>query len=304
MKSTVVFAKLVRWPNLVFILLTQALFYFCVINRLLPDYMSVTHLTFITISYVLIAAAGYIINDYFDLRIDLINKPERVFITNGISKYWAIGWYALLNIVAIGLSTFVDMDAAGKTIVGSTVTCIVLLFFYSAIFKKKFLIGNIVVAGVTAWSIIVLTCMQAGWSWLHDDGNNTQMIGWLAILYTGFAFIISLIREIIKDMEDVVGDEKFRCRTMPIVWGITGARLFVITLLGVLVLVLFATTVVLLREQRWLMGLYCGGMIITPLVAVAVKLGKAATTSDYHRLSTYIKLVMLSGIASMLFFIV
>src|SRR5215467_14507139 len=101
------FFRLIRWPNLVFIFLTQLLFYYYI---LLPCYgvryvavpllqPKLTPLLFflLSASSILIAAAGYAINDYFDLNIDRVNKPKRMVVEKVIKRRWTILWHWLLS---------------------------------------------------------------------------------------------------------------------------------------------------------------------------------------------------------------
>ncbi len=310
MKAAIAFLGLIRWPNLVFIFLTQIMFRYCVlypafseahIAHTVTDY----HFFLIVCSYVFIAAAGYIINDYFDLDIDLVNKPGKVFITNGISKGQSLIWYGVLNILAILCSAYVDMSTTTRAGGISAIICILLLFFYSRIWKKRFLIGNILVAAITAWSITVLAILEDNLKWPEAAQYltfNLNRIFLLTILYTAFAFIVSLIREVIKDMEDINGDSRYGCRTMPIVWGLSASRVFVATWLVVLILMLLVTGIFLSASLWWLFIVYAFIFILFPLLSILRNLFQAQNAADYHKLSKHIKIVMLMGILSMLFF--
>jgi 4-hydroxybenzoate polyprenyltransferase len=124
----------------------------------------------------------------------------------------------------------------------------------------------------------------------------------LAILYAGFAFIISLVREAIKDMEDMPGDEKYGCKTMPIVWGINATKVYVAVWLVVLIAILIVIQVYMLQFQWWLPVAYSLATIIFPLFVLLLRLKKSYSTADYYKLSNIAKLVMLTGIVSMVFF--
>lgn len=145
---------------------------------------------------------------------------------------------------------------------------------------------------------MVLGCVESSVASL--PAQPAQNICLLTTLYTGFAFVISLIREVIKDMEDVEGDRQFGCRTMPIVWGIRGSSLFAAGWIILLILVLLFTQAWLLRHGHWLLPAYMLLLIILPLIIIFKKLFEAGSAQDYHKLSSGIKLVMLAGILSML----
>ncbi|HEY9262664.1 geranylgeranylglycerol-phosphate geranylgeranyltransferase [Chitinophaga sp.] len=303
------FGKLIRWPNLVFILLTQSLLQYCV---LMPGFVQSDHhrplslpcFLLIVFSYVALAAAGYIINDYFDLQIDQVNKPERVFISlNGISKQQALVSYWALNLLAIAASIYVDIKTNARMAGISAAICAGLLYYYSLSLKKRLLLGNILVAAITAWSIMVLICLQ-GIQWpFFSDNFHLERMTQCTFLYTLFAFIISLVREIVKDMEDVPGDIQYGCYSMPIAWGIPAARVFAIGCLTVLLMMLLITGIHLGASLSWVFRLYCGVFILLPLLHISHQLLKADTTADFRRLSQQIKGVMLTGILSMVFFL-
>ena len=113
MKLVTAFLRLVRWPNLVFIVVTQLLFYYCIIlpfNRIGGVFFFDTRsLVLLILSSVLIAAAGYIINDYFDLNIDRVNKPEKLVVEKIIKRRWAIVWHILLSVTGILLGIYIDL---------------------------------------------------------------------------------------------------------------------------------------------------------------------------------------------------
>ena len=310
MKLTAAFFKLIRWPNLFFIALTQSLFYYCVFEQLLldPSLHPKNHLLFylLVTASVLIAAAGYIINDYFDLQIDTVNKPDKVVVDKIIKRRWTIVWHWVLSGVGILLSFYVSRQV-GNWIIGiANVCCVLLLWFYSTTFKKKLLSGNIIIAALTAWVVVVVYffCGASFDIWARSNNNfNEPRFFKFTILYAGFAFIVSLIREVIKDLEDREGDAQYHCRTMPIVWGVPATKVFTAVWIVVAIAALSIVQLYAWQSGWWWIVLYSVLLIIAPLIVILKKLYAANTAAEYHRLSTGIKLVMLTGILSMLFFI-
>ena len=124
----------------------------------------------------------------------------------------------------------------------------------------------------------------------------------LTFLYAGFAFIISLIREVVKDMEDISGDARYGCRTMPIVWGINASKVFTATWLMVLITSVVIMMAYILPFKWWWAAAYCAVLIIIPLLIQLRKLVKAIKPPDFHSISSWLKLIMLTGILSMVFF--
>jgi len=260
-------------------------------------------LGWLSLSSVLIAAAGYIINDYFDLNIDRVNKPDKLVVEKIIKRRWSILWHWILSGLGFVLSAYVSWKIRNPVIVLANLGCIVLLWFYSTTFKRKLLIGNVIISLLTAWVILVLYVCEFKLSSLHDPAYSRVLsrLFKFAILYGGFAFIISLVREVVKDIEDIDGDIRYGCRTMPIVWGVNVAKVFAATWLGVLTGALVVIQFYVLQYSWWWVVVYCIFFLIGPLVWIFRKLYTAQSKVDYHRMSSAIKAVMLAGILSMIF---
>ncbi|HUS00996.1 MAG TPA: geranylgeranylglycerol-phosphate geranylgeranyltransferase, partial [Chitinophagaceae bacterium] len=225
------FLKLIRWPNLVFIVLTQVLFFYCILPFVYKGqpatYLSPGFFYLLMAASLCIAAAGYIINDYFDLNIDLINKPAKLIIEKYINRRWAIILHLCLSFTGFLISGYVGYKLRNIYIPFFNLLAIAGLWFYSTTFKRKLLIGNVVISVLTAWVILVITIAEYKLNRPADEGSFIiPRLLKVSFLYAGFAFIISLIREVIKDMEDIQGDMKYGCETMPIIWGIPVSKVF------------------------------------------------------------------------------
>lgn len=309
MKKVVAFFSMLRVPNLFFIALTQLLFHHAIIKPILAPVNlepSIRGLPFILLvsASVLIAAAGYIINDYFDINIDLINKPEVNVVDSIVSRRWAMAWHFVLSGIGILLSAFVAWKTGFWYILIANLICVLLLFGYSVSLKKKLLSGNVLISLLTAWVILIIcipelkieTIMNPA---VTEASNKIIRIG---VLYAAFAFISSLIREAIKDIEDMKGDEKYGCRTMPVVWGVQATKIYIAVWLVVIISLLIILQVYVFRFGWWWAMIYSVLMIIIPFIYIFLRLFKTSDTKDYHRLSNWSKLVMLTGILSMIFF--
>jgi len=306
------FFKLIRWPNLLFIALTQCLFYTQIGNKFATyDFefiFSAAQLPFVllVIASLFIAAGGYIINDYFDLHIDGVNKPQSLVIDKIIKRRWGIFMHLLFSIAGIICSAFVSYFTHQWLIVIINSITVLLLWFYSTHFKKKLLLGNVVVSFLTAWVILViyLFCIppfKMGQFLIQNNEINLSKLYKFTVVYAGFAFIISLIREVVKDLEDMQGDAQFGCRTMPIVWGVPATKVFagvwiVVAVMGLLII----------QGYSWQLGnpLIAGLsflLISLPLLIVLKKLKEAKHPNQYYKISSLLKLIMLAGILSMVF---
>jgi 4-hydroxybenzoate polyprenyltransferase len=256
------------------------------------------------LSSVLIAAAGYIINDYFDLNIDRVNKPEKMVVEKLIKRRWTIVWHLILSGIGVFLGFYVSWELRNIFVGLGNLTCVLLLWFYSTNFKRELIIGNIIISLLTSWVILVLYVCEFRLHRFEEPAYAPILsrVYKLSILYAAFAFITSLVREVIKDMEDVGGDRRYGCRTMPIVWGISVSKFFTAVWLLVLILSLIVVQIYVLQYRWWWSEAYALVFIIIPLFLILRDLYRAKDPTDYHHLSTLVKAVMLAGILSMIFF--
>ena len=222
------FLKLIRPINLAIIALTMygIRYYVLAVNyfqKVDDDPMDFFLLVFST---VLIAAGGNIINDYFDVKADRINKPEKLIITKHIKRRWAIVTHWTFNGIAFGIAVFLSAKYSSLSFVFIHLISINTLWFYSMLFKRKVLIGNVLIAGLTSLvPILTMIYFKAGNSF-HLSHSEFDPDSWVAIIdytliyvLTGFAFTQNLAREIIKDIQDVKGDELIYVRSLPMVLG-------------------------------------------------------------------------------------
>lgn len=273
------FYRLIRVPNLLIIALTQ---YMVRIFLIGPKSEWFHHLLepslfLLVLSTVFIAAAGYIINDYYDVKIDTINKPKRVVIGRMLRRRIAMGAHTVLNFLGLfiglylGFQLFVFNFMAGF-----------LLWLYSNQLKRLPFIGNFAIALLTASSLVVLA--------VYYKQNE-----FLIYTYAVFAFSISLIREIIKDMEDVRGDANFGCKTLPIVWGLRRTKILLYILVVSFVLILLSLASYLNNQLIYYFLIF----ILIPLTWLIIRLVRADTKNEFGYLSKLCKFIMLIGILSM-----
>lgn len=275
-RFVVSFARLTRVWNLVIIALAQYL-----TAAFLIDFSTITdpRLFILSASTLAIAAGGYVINDYYDIKIDLINKPDRVIIGKSITRRYAILFHSLLSFCGVLLGLILSWKIAAVNFASSAV-----LWWYSNNLKRQPFIGNFVVALLTGVAI-----------WLVDSLYKTGHM--LIITYASFAFFITLIREIIKDMEDLKGDESFGCKTLPIVWGLRKTKHLIYAILVVFLL----TIVVIHAFYENLPVNYFLSFLSVPLLWFLFRLINADTKKDFAWLSGFCKIILLLGIFSMAF---
>lgn len=268
--------RLTRFWNLVIIGMSQ---YFAAIFLIDRNLLIDWRLFLLASSTAIIAGAGYIINDYYDIKIDLINKPERVVIGKSITRRYALFFHSVLSIVGVALGFLLGWKVGVIHFLS-----VFLLWWYSNSLKRQPFIGNFVVAWLTSISIVLVNI-------LYDLTNP------LVVIYALFAFFMTLIREIVKDMEDLKGDNTFGCKTLPIIWGIRKTKWIIYVLL-----VLLGASVVLLNEKYSQLPLsYFLIFLYIPLGLLLVRLIRADTRKDFYWLSQWCKIIMLFGVVSMVF---
>lgn len=260
-------------------------------------------LTLLIVSVVGIAAGGYVINDYFDVKIDRINRPDNLVVTRIISRDAAMNLFYGLTAVGVIAGTVVAWWAHSWTLLFTYVVIPGLLWFYSASYKRMFLIGNLVVAFASA--IVPLLVAIANADYLHHLYQNalaySPIIGELYVWTGGFAifaFLLTLVREIVKDIEDIEGDREMECRTLPIVWGDKVAKIIATILLVVIAtLIVYILFAVLPFSHEWksLPTRYVVFGLIVPILCSIILLWAANNRTEYHRVQTIIKFAMFMG---------
>lgn len=306
--------KLVRWYNLIIIFLTQLLAWAFVVlpmrnipgNNLL---LNTHNFLLLAVSTVLIAAAGYIINDYFDIKIDAINRPDKVVLEKRIPLKAAIVMHTIFNIAGIALAALIAREAGQYKWILLQLTCTAILWFYSTHFKRQFMTGNVVVALLSSFTIIALILYEP---LMHDYIDEEPFLHlstgilpnpvWVLGVYTYFAFMLTWMREIVKDMEDFKGDAEQGCVTMPIKWGLQRSERFT-QVLGVLAaLPLLNAGIRLVMAGWWILGSYTLAALVVPLVLWLIALSRRATQEHYHKASSQLKGIMLLGILSLIIY--
>jgi 4-hydroxybenzoate polyprenyltransferase len=259
---------------------------------------SVFHFSLLVLSTVLIAAGGYVINDYADMEIDKVNKPDKLIVGKHISKPKVLNIYAALTITGIAIALYLALHVNLYELVFIQVIVAGLLYFYAFYYKRELLLGNIIISLLSGLTIILpfLYEMMA-----EINQLSTQYIYFdIAFIYAGFAFITTLIREIIKDAEDMEGDRLAGCNTLPIAAGlkITKLTVSILLLLTFCVIAYFQYYLYTLNEDTF-SQFYISVFIQAPLLFLLYKLVVAKEKKEFGFSSKLIKLIMLSGILSM-----
>jgi 4-hydroxybenzoate polyprenyltransferase len=303
--------RLVRFPNLLIIAFTQCAMRYLIMDPMLPSSSFVLQFgnlqfALLVLSTMLIAGGGYIINDYFDTQADLINKPRRVVVGVSIHRREAMILHAIMNILGVGigvyLSFYIKLPALSMVFLLATG----LLWFYSTNYKRQFLVGNLTVAFLTGLVPLMVILFEIpllnreyGEVMLRNNASFGSLVAWVGA-FSFFAFITTLIREIIKDAEDFEGDQAYGMKTVPIVLGSFWTRMVLVVMiagtLGALVYLLLKYIVFSVDPLDFVSLIYFALFLALPLMALAIQVMLARSTMAFRRASLLIKLVMLAGI--------
>lgn len=273
------FFRIIRPLNLVIMAFAQLMTAYFLVETTpqgLPILEDV-RLYLLILSTVLIAASGYMINDYYDVKIDYINKPEEVVVGKNIKRRTVMFLHSILNALGIAIGLMLGLKVGFIIFIAAF-----LLWFYSNSLKRLPFIGNLVVALLTGLAVYIVGLYY-----------QTNLL--LVLAYAIFAFFINLIREIIKDIEDRHGDRKHGSKTLPIVLGFRGTKNVIFLIATIFMISIIAVTYKLDNE---LLYYYFGSLSLLFFVFL-YKIYMADRKSHFTQLSLLSKLLMLTGILSM-----
>lgn len=301
--------KALRIPNLIIIVLTQVLLRFYIIEPILKESgampaLSLANFFILVLIFVLMAAAGYLINDFYDIEADRINKPKKALIGRDIITITAKIIYAVFNIIAIALGFYLALEVNYFQLGFVFVAIILMLWYYSARYKRMVFWGNLVVAVLLGFTVFAV--------WLFEFfalRNNyedfiqvikaIQKIQYFIWGFAWFAFITTLIREMIKDIEDIEGDRKVGYNTMPVALGIKNTR-YVIAFVMFIALstLIFVVYWLFMHNFTWAFW-YLLITVITLMIYTLYKVLTAKEKKDWSFAGNLMKVIMVAGIISM-----
>lgn len=312
MSNIKAFFNLIRWSNLLMIMVTQCLLNYMVIGHVLNLIhvrlpLSNVDFTLLMISTVLMAAFGYAFNDVQDQKVDEINKINKRIIgavfsaKTGLRISYSLLILALLPAIYLAVKLQMIQLIFLHLLIGGG------LWYYSTQLKKSLLLGNILISLFTALSIFIvwlyhLVVLRMDPILMVDAQKLSPLIHQLVLFYTAFAFIISLIREIVKDIEDQRGDAQLGMTTFVVKFGIPKTKIL-ITILVILMLLMLALASYLSNSYHWTpLTLYLLVAVGIPLLYFLLNLKKSQIQEDFSNLSILAKIIMVAGILSMQLF--
>jgi 4-hydroxybenzoate polyprenyltransferase len=309
------FLSLIRWQNLLIVILTMVLMRYAVLEPVIskigvillkgtgeeiPMVLQFPWYDFLLLvaATVFITAGGYVINDYFDIKADLINKGK-VIVGTKIPRRQAMMWHNIFNIAGVSAGFYISWKA-GYIYLGVLFLIVSgLLYFYSVSYKRQFLIGNIIVAILTAMVplLVVFYEWPALYKYYTINAISLPKINFVFYWVGGFAlfaFLTTLTREIIKDTEDFEGDVAYGRNTVAVVFGVLSAKVVSVSLIIITVALLYLIWYFFINDTITL--IYLSAVIVLPLLYVIYKVVISHDRKQLHSASSIMKIVMLTGI--------
>ena len=295
------FLHLIRYKNLLMVFLSMFLTkYFLIESFISTPLLSDIDFIILTTSILLITMGGYLINDIYDIESDKINKPGKVYISTIISIKSGLFLYFLTSITGLILGFYLSINKNLNHLSGFFIVTVILLFIYTKILKKLPLIGNIIVALLVSLPIFLVYEFDHSMISIKDIFDNL-FLSIIIFFYLLFAFLTTLIREIIKDLQDIKGDNKFKLKTLPIMIGNKRTINFVVFLSFLLQLILLLVLIDSFKNDYYLLLIF--SITLSLLVAYLIyKLRVPFKNNPYQLLSSLMKIIMLVGVLSMTIF--
>jgi 4-hydroxybenzoate polyprenyltransferase len=301
------YLNLIRYKNLIIIVLLQFLLRYGLLIPILNHYgvsPELSHVRFglLVLATMLLAASGYVINNYFDVSIDRINKPENVVVGREVHRRTALLLHVIFTITGVFIGLFLAYISRKENYALMFIIIPGLLWYYSTTLKKQMLIGNLTIALLTALVPFVVVSLEFatlarihGNAILQSEACSTAWFWTAGVAF--FAFISTIMRELIKDMEDVEGDREAGCHTLPVEMGIDYSRTIVVILsiASIAALWLILLFVPQLRNSYITWG-YFFLFLTVPYILLAFRTVRARTKKDFAFISGLSKIIMLMGI--------
>ena len=311
------FFKLIRVQNLLIIAVTQYLMRWSIIYPLLSKLSIVLdeevihfkdfglqfnefYFALLVLSTMLITGAGYVINDYFDIKTDVVNHPHNVIVGRKISRRATMLIHIVMNFIGVALGILISFLIHLPALAVIFLLVPGLLWFYSTSYKRQFLIGNIIVSfltGLVPFMVVLfeIPCLNAEYGKVMIDyhANFNILFGWVGG-FAIFAFWLTLIRELIKDMEDFEGDREYGRKTLPVMLGLGVTKAIVVVLLAIFLSGLLWVYFMFIPDVSTLV--YLSIALVLPTLYLIFRLTMSQIKKDYHLCSFLTKGIMLSGI--------
>ncbi len=293
------FLKLIRYKNLLFLVLIQTLIKYVLFEAFrLETSLSDFHFILLVVATVCIAAGGYIINDVFDIRIDAINKADKQIVSRHISEKMAYNYYLLFTATGVCLGFYLSNHIGVPGFSALFILIGALLYVYATYLKSVMIIGNLTISLLVATSILIVGLFELFPNISSQNILVYQVVFTILLKYSLFAFMLTLLREIVKDIEDINGDQNGGLKTLPIMIGRKRTTMFAF-ILAIFTVVLILVYLYDSLYRQTIAMLYFLVFIIGPLLYFCIQLFSAEKRETFRNLSVLLKIIMLLGVLSL-----
>jgi len=303
------YLKLIRIPNLIIVAVLQAFLYLGILVPVFDVFgisasFGKAYFVLFVFTTVLVTATGYVINDILDEKADKVNKAGKSIIGRMISRRDAFYFYFALIITGFFIALVVTIHINRMSYMLIYLISVALLFLYSKYFKKQVLIGNVFVSLFISFVPgVILIFERDGLIQLHEiDFNMFRFILNIFIGFMVFSFFVTMYRELVKDVEDIEGDIRINAKTFPIVYGVEMAKILSGLIAIIILILLFYWLKMDINIEKNYMKIYVLLFVVLPLSYSVFLLKRAKTKYDFHKLSGVIKIIMLTGISILFFY--
>lgn len=296
------FLKLIRYQNLIMLAFMQLVFRYGFLKlQNVPLALNDWQYLLLVFSTILIAAAGYIINDIFDQDTDSENKPTDRIVGKSISETSAYNLYVALNITGVGMGFYLSNVISKPGFAAVFILIAATLYIYATSLKQMMLIGNFIVALLLSFSVIIIGVFDLYPAITTENQQIMAVLFSILLDYAVFAFLINFLREIIKDLEDINGDYNQGMKTLPIIFGVkrTARLVFALSFIPIISLLVYIKNYFMVNNLHFA-ALYSIVFVLAPLLYFTVKTWESKSKTDFHKLSLLLKWILLFGILSII----
>lgn len=292
------FLKLIRFTNLLFILLCLLLIRYSFFKST-GAALALSDLQYglLMMANCFLGAAGYIINDLNDVAADKINKPHKLYIGKSISQTHALNWFFFFNIAGVGIGFYLANSIGYPVFSGLFIFTSALLYLYSVYLKNMPLIGSIAVSFLVAGVAALPGIFDLLPAITPENRGRQAMVFSILLDYSFFAFFVNFLRELVKDQEDLRGDQKAGGKSLPILLGISRSNriIFAIGLIPIAGVVYYLFQYLF---EHTLATLYALLLVLGPLIYFQIQILWAKEKKEFSRLSLILKIILFFGFIS------
>lgn len=296
--------KRLRWPNLAlmaFLLLSVRYFMMAPIFASYELNLLLNHIdmALLVLSCLLVAAGGYLINDYYDQEADRHNgrgtmpQPAQV-----------LRWYGILSVAGIALGAWVGYRGGLLNLAIIHIITTFLLWKYAESWKGIPLLGNLVVSALLGLLLFVpLVYEYIAVSVLYREAaESARFLLYASLVYAAFAYLTNLVRELAKTAQDQQGDAQAGYRTFAVAFGAAATRRLAVILQLVVLLGLLLILYQQVLQQAWYNLAYIAVAALLPASVALVQLIQSREAAQFGKASRTLKFLLLGGMGSMAWF--